>query len=65
MLIQRKSQMSGNVNTMDLDITQDQIDRWNSGELIQHVMPNLTPDEREFLITGITAEEWDSVFSDE
>lgn len=62
MLIQRKSQVSGKVNTMDLDITPEQIGRWESGELIQHVMPNLTPDEREFLITGITSEEWKRIF---
>ena len=25
---------------------------------IQEAMPHLTPDEREFIMTGITAEEW-------
>jgi len=28
-------------------------------------MPNLSPEDREFLMTGITAKEWDSMFSDE
>jgi hypothetical protein len=27
--------------------------------LIQEAMPNLTPDEREFIKTGITNDEWD------
>ena len=45
-----------------MDVTQDQIDEWLGGELIQNVMPHLSPDEREFLMTGI---EWDKAFPDE
>jgi hypothetical protein len=33
--------------------------------LIQDAMPNLTSDEREFIVSGITKDEWDSVFGDE
>jgi len=36
----------------------DQYDAWKGGELIQNAMPNLSADEREFLMTGITPEEW-------
>ena len=36
-------------NTMELDITQAQLDRWQNGELIQNVFPYLTADEREFI----------------
>lgn len=43
---------------MNLDVTAEQIAAWQAGGLIQNVMPHLTPDEREFLITGITADEW-------
>jgi hypothetical protein len=28
-------------------------------------MPHLTPDEREFIMTGITEEEWDELFSED
>ena len=31
---------------------------------IQDAMPNLTPDEREFIKTGITPKEWDEMFGD-
>lgn len=31
---------------------------WEAGGLIQVVMPYLSPDDREFLMTGITAKEW-------
>lgn len=65
MKITRRSPFSGKVNTLDLSITQEQIYRWqHGGELIQNVFPNLTPDQREFLLTGITAEEWNAVFKD-
>lgn len=33
--------------------------------LIQNAFPTLSPDEREFLITGITATEWNDIFGDE
>ena len=63
MIITKKSQLSGKVNSMDLDVTQEALDRWKGGELIQDVFPDLTPSEREFLITGILGDEWDTIFS--
>lgn len=32
---------------------------------IQDAFPYLTEDEREFILTGIIAEEWDEMFGDE
>lgn len=49
---------------MDLPVTQHQMDRWEAGELIQNVMPNLTAEQREFLISGTTPAEWDRLFPD-
>jgi len=60
MLITRKDPFTGVVNEMTLDITRKQLDRWEKGgELIQNVFPTLSPDEREFLMTGITPDSWD------
>jgi len=56
--VSKASLLSGLRHTMVLDITIDQYDSWQGGELIQKAMPNLTADEREFLMTGITPEEW-------
>jgi hypothetical protein len=65
MLVTRKSTISGQENTLDLDITSEQLFRVNTGvELIQNIVPHLSPSDREFLITGITSEEWDKLFSD-
>lgn len=52
-------------NTMELDITQAQLDRWQKGELIQNVFPYLTADEREFIKTGITPDSWDVYLNEE
>ncbi len=63
MEIARKSQYSGEWNVMELDITQEQLDAYEDGEgRIQDIFPNLSPDEREFLMTGITPEEWKQIF---
>tara|TARA_R100000353_G_scaffold168834_1_gene131573 strand:+ start:789 stop:992 length:204 start_codon:yes stop_codon:yes gene_type:complete len=62
--ITRKSMISGEINSMELDVTQAQLDRWQDGELIQDVFPHLSADEREFIKTGITSQEWDSIFGE-
>ncbi len=59
MHIIRKSDMTNVVNARDIDVTEEQLGDWQAGMLIQDAMPNLSPDDREFLMTGITAEEWD------
>jgi|TARA_B100000953_G_scaffold265817_1_gene233678 hypothetical protein len=64
MLIEKESPFSGNKNVMDIDVTEQQIASWRGGELIQNAMPNLSADEREFIKTGITPEEWENVFGD-
>jgi len=58
MLLERTSMISNKTTTMELPITDGQLNRWEQGELIQNVFPDLTPDQREFIMTGITAEEW-------
>lgn len=62
MIITRKSPISKLEHSMDLDITEEQIQKWQQGELIQNAFPNLTASEREFIKTGITDEEWDLAF---
>lgn len=63
MQITRTSGFTGKVHIKDLPITQAEIYRWQGGELIQNVWPSLSPDDREFLMTGVTAEEWEASFS--
>ena len=46
---------------MDIDVTPTQIASWENGLLIQTAMPDLSPDEREFIMTGITPNEWEGM----
>ena len=64
MLITKVSDLTGNTSSMEIDVTNEQIALWKGGELIQDVMPDLTPDEREFIMTGSTSEEWDAAFGE-
>lgn len=58
MRLKRLNPFTRKENEMELDITQEQLNRWMNGELIQNVFKNLTPDEREFIKTGITPDSW-------
>jgi hypothetical protein len=58
------SRFTGKVNVMDLAVTDEQIRDWQNGTLIQRAMPNLTAEEREFLMTGTTPEEWKEMFGE-
>jgi len=62
MKITRVSSFTGIERSMEIPVTQEQLDRWAAGELIQNAMPELTADEREFIKTGVTPEEWENVF---
>ena len=62
MTITRKSPITGITRTQEIDVTIDQILAWEMGELLQNAMPHLSADDREFVKTGITGEEWDQLF---
>ena len=58
MKITKRSPLTGKEHTMDLPITQEQLDRWEAGELVQQVFDDLSDSQREFLISGIYEDEW-------
>lgn len=68
MKITRTSQFSGKENTLDLNITPEAYNAWLTAgpdspvRFVQDAFPHLTDDEREFLITGVTATEWQEMF---
>lgn len=65
MIVTKESILTGKINSMDLDVTLEQIAKYEyGGSLVQNIFPNLTPPEREFLRNGITPEEWDKEFGD-
>jgi len=60
MKLTRKSELTGTVSTREIDITQEALDRWEMDRpLIQNAFPQLSDDDREFILTGITPEEWE------
>ena len=65
MLITKTSILSGKTRTKEINVNQSQIDKWVAGMLIQDAMPNVSVDEREFIMTGSTPEEWDLYFNEE
>jgi hypothetical protein len=72
MKVTRKSAFTGVEHTIDLPtVTEERLARcWRfnpngKGKHIQEVFPELTADEREFLMTGVTAEEWAEAFPKE
>jgi hypothetical protein len=57
---------SGKRHTLYLPISAEQEALWKSGTTyIQTALPNLTADQREFLLTGAAPGEWDNAFPDE
>lgn len=66
MLITNTSQISGVETTLELDITEEQLERFfnrrENGEYVQTIFPNLTPAEREFILTGVSPKEWEQIF---
>jgi hypothetical protein len=61
MLITNISMVTGMSRTINIPVTQGQLDKWKNGELIQVAMPNLTADQREFIMTGIASKEWEKI----
>ena len=59
MKITKVSILSKIERSLELDVTAEEIKAWKSGMLIQDAMPRLNTDEREFMMSGITAEEWE------
>ena len=63
MKITRTNPLNGEVNTLNIEVTDAQIAAYAAGALIQNAFPNLSVDDREFIKTGHTAESWEEMFS--
>jgi hypothetical protein len=66
MLVTKKCILTLKFNTLDLNVTQSQLDRvdnrHSTDEYIQNIVPQLSASEREFLITGIVEDVWQEHF---
>lgn len=64
MKVTRKSILTLKTHTLDIDVTEEQLRRWNEGALIQDACPKLSDADREFIMSGITPEEWEKYVKD-
>lgn len=53
MLIETRSLVSGIIRTLDLSVTETQIEAWESGMNLDSAMPNLTDIERNFIQSSV------------
>ncbi len=57
-----RSILDGRHSTRTIPAAPEQILQWlASGDLIQHALPHLTSDDREFLISGLTSDAWEAL----
>jgi len=63
MVITKRDPITGNWNTRDIPVTNEQMMLWKEGMCIQYAMPNISAGDREFIKTGIN--DWDSVFRED
>lgn len=60
--VTRTSLFTRKRNQMLIPTTLEAFGRWQSGALVQDAFPELTPDQREFIMSGATPEEWANIF---
>ena len=62
--VTKQSVITRKMNTMELPITQEHLDMYETvGDvLVQDAFPNLDKWQREFIISGITPDEWVETF---
>jgi len=64
-MVQRKSVISGKMQSLILPITIEQcIQYYENRQLVQDVFPHLSDGQREYMVTGITPLEWDTHMSE-
>lgn len=62
MKVTRKDPLTGKDNTLEIPVTEAQVNQWRGGRNIQDVMRNLTDDQREFMMTGLMPDSWEEIF---
>lgn len=63
MKITRTSVISGITRTFDIPVDPEDMAAYKNGTNIQYAMPYLSDNDREFILSGITPDEWDAAFA--
>lgn len=65
MIVRRKSSITGIIHTRDIPVNPEDLIAWERGlGAIQDLMPYLNTVDREFILSGITEEEWNNIFNE-
>ena len=65
MKVVRTSHLTAITRSREIPVTREELKEWKRSRTpIQLFFPNLSPDDREFLISGITPDEWDLAFKE-
>ena len=66
MILTKRSELSGNIHSRSIPIEMDKFVEWMDEDpvtrpYVQDAFPELDANDREFILTGITPEEWDTL----
>ena len=70
-MFRRVSSLTGRWNAREIDVDPARVIIWDvlklgdAAALVQDAFPDLGDDDREFLLTGVTPEEWDELLGTE
>ena len=68
-LIERVSTLSGITHVRAIDMGEQAFTKaheaWANGTLVQNAFPTLDADDREFIVSGITEDEWSAIYGEE
>lgn len=64
MQVTRRCPFTGQFNTMNINCTEQQLISVANGIPVQEVMPEVSAEQREFIMSGITPDVWDSMFGE-
>ena len=65
MQVTRRSPVTGQTNTLEVNVTEQQMQEFQSEgrqRLVQEIFCDASAEEREFILTGYTPEDWAMIF---
>jgi glutamate formiminotransferase len=66
MIVRRYCALTRQVEEMEIPVTLERLDDWQQNRrLVKEAFPDLTADQREFLLSGIKPEKWKEIFGND
>ena len=58
--VTRVSCLTGKIHEREIQATPEQLTQYECGAYLHEALPDASADDREFLLSGITPDEWDA-----